>query len=231
MSRTLNVVKMQLVNRETLVWVPLLVLGGAFVLTYAVYAIVRSAGADGPLVGGGAQAPLWYFLVVGIQSLTLTFPFSQAMSVTRREFYTGSLLAALGGSALLAVVFVVIGLVEDATDGFGLGGVFARLPGLWDEGIPLAFAFYLVMAMLAFVTGFLAATVFKRFGTLWLVVGLLAVAAVLVLAVWLITSTGSWGSVGRWIVGQGWAGMVGWGALLVVVLAGLAYLPLRRTVP
>lgn len=231
MNRTLNVVRMQLVNRQTFIWVPLIVLSGAFALTYAIYAIVRNAGAGGPLVGGGAQAPLWYFLVVGVQSLTLTFPFSQAMSVTRREFYTGTLLTALGGSVFLGGVFIAIGVLEDATDGLGLGGAFARLPGIWDAGIPLAFAFYVVIAMLAFVAGFLSATVYKRFGTLWLVVGMLALAALLVLAVWIITTTGSWGAVWQWLVDQGFGGLTGWLALLTVGLAGLAYLPLRRAVP
>ena len=91
MSRTLNVVRMQFVNRQTYIWVPLLVLVGAFVLSLMIFAMIPD---DGVKVGGGSQAPLWYFLVVGVQSLTLTFPFSQAMSVTRREFYLGTLLTA-----------------------------------------------------------------------------------------------------------------------------------------
>ena len=34
MSRTLNVVRMQLVNRQTYIWVPLLVLAGSFLLAF-----------------------------------------------------------------------------------------------------------------------------------------------------------------------------------------------------
>ncbi|WP_454299254.1 hypothetical protein [Salana multivorans] len=231
MNRTLNVVRMQLVNRQTFVWIPILVLSGAFVLTYAIYLMIRQAGGEGPLVGGGAQAPLWYFLVIGVQSLTLTFPFSQAMSVTRREFYLGTLLTAFCGALLISTVFVLIALLEDATDGLGVGGVFARVGGLWDEGVLVTFGFYVMIAMLAFVVGFLAATIFKRYGTFWLVAGLLALAALLVAAIWIITATESWGAVWEWLVTQGWGGLVGWGALLTAVLAGLAYIPLRRAVP
>ena len=90
-SRTLSVVRMQLINRQTYIWIPLIILGGAFLLALAVYAMLANAGVTGPKYGGGAQAPLWYFGVVGIQALTLTFPFSQAMSVTRREFFLGTL--------------------------------------------------------------------------------------------------------------------------------------------
>ena len=88
-NRTLSVVRMQLINKQTYIWIPLIILGGAFVLAMAIYAILAGSGVPGPFYGGGAQAPLWYFGIVGIQALTLTFPFSQAMSVTRREFYLG----------------------------------------------------------------------------------------------------------------------------------------------
>ena len=102
MNRTLSVVRMQLINKQTYIWIPLIILGGAFVLALAIYAMLAGSGVTGPFYGGGAQAPLWYFLVVGIQALTLTFPFSQAMSVTRREFYLGTLLTAALTSAILA---------------------------------------------------------------------------------------------------------------------------------
>ena len=57
MNRTVNVVRMQLINRQTYIWVPLMVLGGALLITLAIYAIIHNAGADGPMYGGGAQAP------------------------------------------------------------------------------------------------------------------------------------------------------------------------------
>ena len=133
MNRTVSVVRMQLINKQTYIWVPLLVLGGSFVITLAVYAILAGSGLDGPFYGGGAQAPLWYFAVVGIQALTLTFPFSQAMSVTRREFYLGTVLTAALTSAILAGIAVVGGLVEIATDGWGMNGWFFGLPWIWEK--------------------------------------------------------------------------------------------------
>ena len=108
MNRTLNVIRLQLVNRQTYVWVPLIVLTGAFVVTLAIYALLSSSGLPGPFYGGGAQAPLWYFLFVGIQALTMTFPFSQALSITRREFYLGTLATATITAILLATVFVIV---------------------------------------------------------------------------------------------------------------------------
>ena len=91
MSRTLNVVRMQLINRQTFVWVPLLVLGGSLILSLVIFALWIPV-VTAPKYGGGAQATL--VVLPGRRragDVTLTFPFSQAMSVTRREFYLGTL--------------------------------------------------------------------------------------------------------------------------------------------
>ena len=157
MNRTLSVVRMQLINKQTYIWIPLLILGGASSLALAVYAILYDSGLQGPFYGGGAQAPLWYFGIVGIQALTLTFPFSQAMSVTRREFYLGTLLTAALTSAILAAIAVVGGLIERATDGWGVNGWFFGLPWVWENGPLGAFLVNFVLAMLFFVIGFWAA--------------------------------------------------------------------------
>mgnify|MGYP006870045490 FL=1 len=116
MSRTLNVVRMQLANRETFVWVPLLILGSSFVISLIIWGIIAAGGVTTNMYGGGAQAPLWYFIAVGVQALTLTFPFSQALSVTRREFFLGTMLTAALTAGILALIFVVGGLIEIATN-------------------------------------------------------------------------------------------------------------------
>lgn len=231
MNRTVSVVRMQLINRQTYVWVPLLVLGGAFLITLAIYAILINAGLDEAMYGGGAQAPLWYFGVVGIQALTLTFPFSQAMSVTRREFYLGTLLTAAMTGAILALIFVVGGLIEDATGGWGMNGYFFYLPWIWEAGPLGAGIFYFTITMLFFIGGFWAATIYKRFGSVALTTVLVALAALLVLALFLVGQAQAWAQVFTWFGNQGALGLALWGLLLGAVLAGISFLTLRRAVP
>lgn len=231
MNRTVSVVRMQLINRQTYIWVPLLVLGGSFLITLAIYAILINAGVDEAMYGGGAQAPLWYFGVVGIQALTLTFPFSQAMSVTRREFYLGTLLTAAMAGGALALIFVVGGLLERATGGFGLNGYFFYLPWIWEAGALGAGIFYFTITMLFFVAGFWAATIYKRFGSVALTTVLVGIAALLVLALFLVGQAQAWAQMFTWFAEQGALGLAAWGMLLVVVLAGISYLTLRRAVP
>lgn len=232
MNRTLNVIRMQFVNRQTFVWLPVIILAGAFAVTLAVYAIIHSAtgGTDG-MYGGGAQAPLWYFMIVGVYALTLSFPFSQAMSVTRREFYLGTLITAALTSLIMALVFVVGGLLEVATDGWGMNGFFFSLPWLWEAGPAAAGVFYFVVAMFFFVIGFWGATIYKRFGPMGLTVALVGVAVVLLGVIWLITHTGSWPTVWEAAVSAGPLGLTLWGAVLTAALAASCFPMFRRLIP
>ena len=83
-GRITNVVRLQFLNLWTFVWTPLCVLGGSWLISFLVNAIINSADVSGDKVSYGAQAPLWYFLVIGVMAMAYTFPFSQAMTVTRR---------------------------------------------------------------------------------------------------------------------------------------------------
>ena len=230
-NRTVSVVRMQLINKQTYIWIPLLILGGAFVIAWGVYAILYNSGLQGPFYGGGAQAPLWYFGVVGIQALTLTFPFSQAMSVSRREFYLGTLLTAALTSAILAAIAVVGGLAERATNGWGVNGWFFGLPWIWESGPVGAFLVNFVIAMLFFVIGFWAATIYKRFGSLWLTMVLVGVGVLFLIGLWAIIRFDAWGTVFGWFATQGVVVLSLWGILLGGVLAASAFLTLRRAVP
>lgn len=231
MNRTLNVIRMQLVNKQTYLWVPIIVLAGSLLITLAIYGVLSSAGVDGPKYGGGAQAPLWYFAVVGAQALAFTFPFSQAMSVTRREFYLGTLLTAALTSAILAAVFVLGGLIEEATTGWGLNGYFFYLPWAWEAGPAGAAMFFFALAMLFFTVGFWGATIYKRFGSTALTASILAIALLLVGLLWLAGRMNAWAQIGSWLATQGALGLSLWGLVLIAVLAGTSYLTLRRATP
>ena len=229
--RILNVVRMQLVNRQTYIWIPLIVLFGTLLITLAIWGVIIGNGGSGNLFGGGAQAPLWYFGVVGVQALTLTFPFSQAMSVSRREFFFGTLLTAAMTALILAIVFVLGAFIETVTNGWGMNGYFFALPGIWDAGAAVAGLFYFSIAMLFFIVGFTSATIYKHFGGIALTVVLVGLGALLVLAMFLIGRLNAWGPVFTWFAELGILG----GAFLVLgvvaVLSATAYGILRRATP
>jgi hypothetical protein len=228
MRRTLNVVRLQMINKNTFIWTPLIVLAGATVLSVLIYAIIPT---DEPKYGGGGQAPLWIFFAVGMSAMTLTFPFSQAISITRREFFVGTMLAAVLGSAFMGALFLIGGGIELLTNGWGLNGWMFYLPDVWAAGAGGAFVIYFTLALFFFVIGFTGATIYKRWGAVMITVVGVGVGLLLVAAVLLITKFEQWGQVAATFGQLGSLGVALWGLVGVVVLMGISFLTLHRATP
>lgn len=228
MSKAMAVARMQLVTKWTYLGNPLVILAAAFLLSIAIFALIP---VDEPKFGGGSQAPLWYFMVLGIQSMTLAFPFSQALSVSRRAFYLGTLglFSVLAGA--MTAIYLLGGIVERATNGWGVNGFFFALPWVADGPWYGTAVFYFTIMMFMFIIGFWFATIYKRWGTIGMLISLIGSAVLLLGIVALATLNQWWGSIGYWFVQQTPLTMGAWAAALCVVLAGGSYLTLRRAIP
>ena len=226
--RTLNVIRLQLINKGTFIWYPLMILGAATIISILIYAMIP---VDTPKYGGGGQAPLWYFFAVGMSAMTLTFPFSQAMSITRREFFVGTMLTAVLGSALMGVLFLIGGGIEMLTDGYGVNGYVFYLPWLWDAGPLGAFVVFFTLALFFFVVGFTGATIYKSWGQLVLLIVSIGLTLILVGLVFVATRFDLWNHVGAAIMDLGALGLALWGLLLTAIFAGVSFLAFRRTIP
>lgn len=228
MNRTLKVVRMQFVNRMTFVWLPLIILGASWAMSVAIFALIPY---DGAKYGGGSQAPIWYFFALGITALSYSFPFSQALSITRREFFAGTMTAAVGTSVLLGVVFVIGGAIEQATRGWGVNGYFFYLDWVWRSGPFAAGLFYASIGLLLFLLGFWGATVYRRFGPLGLTVALVAIGVALIALIWVITQVQAWPQVGAWMAGLDVPALTGVILLVTIVVGAGSFATLRRAVP
>lgn len=228
MSRTLNVIRLQLINKQTFIWVPLIVLGGAVLVSVLIYAMIPGTE---PKYGGAGQAPLWVFFAVGLSAMTMTFPFSQAMSITRREFFVGTMATAILGSAFMGVLFLIGGGIEMLSNGWGVNGYVFYLPWLWEAGPLGAFLVYFTLALFFFVVGFTGATIYKSWGPVVTTVASVAPALVLLGIAYLITRLELWGQVWIGILDLGALGLALWGLVVVAVLAGISFLAFRRAKP
>ncbi|MCK2025847.1 hypothetical protein KZC56_06005 [Microbacterium sp. SSW1-47] len=226
--RTFNVIRLQLINKGTFIWYPLMILGAATIISILIYAMIP---VDTPKYGGGGQAPLWYFFAVGMSAMTLTFPFSQAMSITRREFFFGTMLTATLGSAIMGVLFLIGGGIEMLTDGWGVNGYLFYLPWLWDAGPLGAFVVFFTLALFFFVVGFTGATIYKSWGQLVLLIVSIGLGLILVGLVFLATRLDLWNHVGATIMDLGALGLAVWGLVITAVLTGVSFLAFRRTIP
>ncbi len=228
MSRTLNVIRLQLINRQTFIWIPLIVLGASVLVSVLIYAMIPTSG---PKYGGGGQAPLWVFFAVGLSAMTMTFPFSQAMSITRREFFVGTMITAVLGSAFMAIVFLIGGGIELLTNGYGVNGWVFYLPWLWEAGPLGAFVIFFALALFFFVVGFTGATIYKSWGPVAITVVGVGLALVLLGIVFLITRLELWAQVWTGFVELGPVGLALWGLVVIALLALVSFLAFRRAKP
>ncbi|OAN42628.1 hypothetical protein [Microbacterium sp. H83] len=228
MRRTLNVIRLQLINRQTFVWVPLIILGSAVVISVLIYAMIP---VDTPKYGGGGQAPLWYFFAIGMGAMTYTFPFSQAMSITRRDFFVGTLITAVLGSAFLGIIFLIGGGIETLTNGYGVNGYVFYLPWLWEAGPLGAFTVYFTLALLLFLIGFTGATIYKSWGPTVLTIVGVGLTLVLLGLVFLATRLELWLQVWRSVGDLGALGLALWGLVVAAVLSAVSFLAFRRVTP
>ncbi|MEI2279099.1 hypothetical protein OHC50_16670 [Paenarthrobacter ilicis] len=228
MSRVMAVARMQLINKWTYIGWPLTILGAAFLMSLAIFALIP---VNEGKYGGGSQAPMWYFMVLGIQSLTLVFPFSQGLSISRRAFYLGTLglfsVIALGMTGL----YLVGGVIERATNGWGVSGYFFTIPWATDGPWYSAAAFLFVVMMFMFIVGFWFATIYKRWGTSGMLVSTLGTGVALIGLGALATLLEWWGVIGNWFAQQTPLTISGWTALVCAVLAAGSFATLRKATP
>lgn len=228
MSRVVKVMQMQLINKWTFLGVPAVILVVTFLLSYAIWVIVPG---DGQVYSGATQAVLWYFLVLGIQSMTMTFPFSQSMGVSRRTFYLGTVGLFAVVALAVSTIYYLLGLVERATDGWGQNAQMFALDWLAASPGVVQVLFYFVAMVALFMIGFWFATVWKRWQTRGMLVAWIGLGAVTVGLVALTTWQDRWPQVGTWFSVQTPLTVSAWSTMFCAVLAAGSYLTLRRATP
>lgn len=231
MKRIMSVVRVHMINKWTFLWLPLVMLFGAAVLTLIVFSMIPGKETL-KYAGGASLVPIWYFIGIGSYARTLTFPFVISLGVTRREFYLGSLVTAFFAAIGLGGLFSIGAIIEDATNGWDMNGYFFRIPGLWEAmGPGFTALLYFALIMFMFAIGFLCASVYKRWGSITLTVSLLLLGILIAGAALLITKANAWGAVGDFFITVGAGGVFAILAALTVVMLVGAYAPLRRSIP
>jgi hypothetical protein len=239
-GRILNVVRLHLVNKMTTIYVPWMIMAFIFLVNYAIWWILLAnldpadmADASEGIQFSGASAYIFvYMLVVAVQAINLTFPFAQGYSVTRRDFYLGSALTFMILSAGYSIVMTLLGLIECATNGWGIGGsMFATVYFGSGDNVLESFYITFLLFLFFFFVGTATATVYVR----WRANGMLVFFACLVLVILglvaLATFTGSWPAVGAWFVASGAVGVVTWMLVPTALAALVGFLILRRATP
>jgi hypothetical protein len=220
---------MQMLNRWQFVGIPLLVLSTALAFVIVIGALLVPG--SKPFYTGAGQAALWCFVIGGVQSLTLTFPFSQGLSITRRAYFIGTTgvfaLLTLG----LAILFYLLGLVENATDGWFVHGYVFALPWVTSQSWYGTMALVWAIGYLLFISGFWLATLYKRWAINGALVAGVGIALIFLIIAAVITFTHNWAAFGQWAMQQTPLSLAGGILVAIAVLVGVSFLTLRRALP
>ena len=236
-NRILAVVKLHFVNPVTVLWTPLGIYGLIFALNWLIWLIVSISASDGG--AGMSEGTTWsgasmfifvWLLVVAVQAMNRTFHFALGFGATRRDYYLGTLLALVASAAGWAILFGVLAMVEEATNGWGLGGNMFAAVYFGDDG-PLARIWYIFLIMLFFTgIGLVSGSLFVRWRTFGLIGFFAVVALLLVGAFAWIGLTDSWQQVGSFFATLGFAGSYPLLLIPFAVSVALGYLMLRRSI-
>lgn len=236
--RVWNAVRLHAANPWPTLIMPWLIFAAIFGLTFAIwYVVTLAAGgpenldADAFTYNGGVTWVLFFLTVMAVQAMSLTFRFALGLGMTRRDYYLGTVAYLAILASMYAAGIALLAQVERLTNGWGLGGQFfapwflADLPA-WQLWYVNAVA-GLLLAMLGVATG--AVWVRWKATGLYLFFGLLTLLLVLVL--WLVTVTESWGGLQAYLGSHPPVTVASW-TLPATALCGVCgYLLLRRATP
>lgn len=236
--RIWDVVRLHLANPFPTLVLPWAITMAIFALNMAIMLIVvKAAGGlesledDAFAYNGGITWIVFFMIVVAVQTMNLNFRFALGFSVTRRDFYWGSVAYFVMLSLLYGTGVTVLAGIERVTDGWGIGAAFFAPWGLGSESLLDVWAVFTLVLLLFFFIGAAVATVWVRWKANGLYTFFIAFAAVLVAAGWLVTVAGKWGAAGEYFVTHSIVEIVLWTLPVTVVCMMAGFLFLRKATP
>lgn len=237
-TRITNVMRLHLVNRFQIIYTPWMIMTFIFLVSLALGWIFRTQSTSTTATEGGFSMQfngavfyfLVYMLVLAVMAISQMFSFAQSLSVTRRDFYVGTVLTFLSLSLAYSAIITALSWVEDVTHGWGLN-ISVFNPGIFGDDVMARFYIMFVLFIFFFMTGMATASVYVRWKAngMYIFFGLLAL--IIVGLVWLTTVTHSWPAVGSWFAEMGLLGVVSWTLVPSAIALVTGFLLLRKATP
>lgn len=237
--RILNVVRLHFANPWTTIILPWIILGVIFAANLAIWALISTltrTSVDNANVQDGLQYSgsnffiFIYMLVVAVQAISITFPFALGYGVTRRDYYLGSALTFVLLSVAYSVALTILSAIEDATNGWGLGGRMFTT-AYFGDNTAQRFLIFLLGLLFFFFIGAAAAAVWVRWKATGIVTFFITIGLATLGFFALVTLTGSWGAVGSFFAAAGLVGSMLWSLVITAIAAVTGFFILRRATP
>ncbi|MEP6842265.1 MAG: ABC transporter permease [Pseudolysinimonas sp.] len=238
LGRILNVVRLHLANPYTTIVLPWIILGIIFAINLVVWVLigVGTNGADAGDVSRGFSFSgslfyiFVYMMIVAVQAIAITFPFALSYGATRRDYWLGTSVSFVLLSAMYAIGLTILGVIETATNGWGLGGhMFTPIyfGDIWWQRLLVCFFGLLFF----FFVGSSLAAVWVRWKVTGMVVFFAALAALLLAGIAALTLTSSWVGFGTALATAGPLGIASWLLIPAAIGAVVGFFILRRATP
>ena len=234
-ARVPSAFRLQFAVPYSFIWLPMVIFVLAWAFGLGIGFLVDSQTpdripAEEPIhTTGAAQATIWYLAFMAAYTASHTFPFSVALSYSRRVYLIGTYLTFLVVSVGFGAAAMLAYWIERVTDGFGRHLYVFGSPSFENLGGTLGVGcFGAVLALFFMCFGFFWAILYRRvtIPILWTVI--IGVIVVILGAVAIITINDWWINVGMWIVEQNAFTLAGWGLLATVLLGLLNYVLIRK---
>lgn len=238
-NRVLSVVRLHFTNPWTTITFPWIVMLTIIALTVIVWALVLANIADpgdqakareGFGYSGSSGFIFVYMIVVAVQSINTMFPFAQGYGVTRRNFALGTATYFVLLSVLYSIGLTILSLIEDATNGWGVGGSIFSVGYFGDTPAQRLFVFFAIL-ILFFFAGSAIAAIYVRWKAFGITTFFIALGFAIVGLGALVTLVGGWDEVGAWFAATGLVGSFAWSFVISALAALGGYLVLRRATP
>lgn len=237
-SRIVNAARIHAANPWGTLILPWIIYAAIFALTLAIWGLItmnaggrQNLDAGAFLYNGGGTWVLFYMMVVAVQAMNQTFKFALGLCVTRREYYLGSALYFLFLSAIYTTGITLLGIVERATDGWGLQGSF--FVPFWVQEASLAERWLALFGLFTvfFFLGAAVATVYVRWGSNGMIAFFATLSVLALAAVFVIVRFDLGPEVSGWFGARSLVQLVGLGLVASAVAGLVGFLLMRRATP
>lgn len=234
-ARVPAVFRLQFAVRYSFIWLPMGIFVLAWLLGIGIGFLIDSQMPDripveDPIHStSAAQATIWYLAFMAAYTASHTFPFSVALSYSRRVYLIGTYLTFVVVALGHGVAAMLAYGIERVTNGFGHHIYVLGSPSFKHLGGALGVGLFVAVLTLFFMCfGFFWAILYRRvtIPVLWAVI--IGVIVLLLGTVAVITLNNLWGNVGMWISDQNAFTLAGWGLVATLALGLLNYVLIRK---
>lgn len=160
MNRVNNVIKLHMRNKMSWLLIPWIILGANFVISL-IFGLSLN---DGETMNTGGLASIFiYMLVTGAVTLKDTFPFALGLSIRRKDYFQGTVIASFLFNFCTAALLAILAVIENATNGWGIGLHLFSISILQDLSPITVFGMYLILLLQMYFLGFATSSIHRRF--------------------------------------------------------------------